>query len=58
MTPKLVRVTIIPATIISLRAAAGSADPAVITITTAIATGISTIAAIILDKTFRMFAGD
>ena len=49
--------TVIPATMIGLRAAAGSNNPAIITITTIFATIISTITALILDKTFRMFRG-
>ena len=48
-------ITIIPATIISLRAASGSINPAIIVVTTIFATSISTITAIILDKTFRVF---
>ncbi|MFW5976518.1 MAG: nucleoside recognition domain-containing protein [Bacillota bacterium] len=48
--------TLIPATIISLRAANGSHNPALITITTIFATGISTITAILLDRTFRVFS--
>ena len=49
-------ITIIPATIISLRAAVGSINPSVITITTILATSISTIIAIILDKLFRNYS--
>ena len=45
--------TIIPATIISLRVAAGSLNPTIIVISTVFATGISTITAIIFDKFFR-----
>lgn len=47
--------TIIPATIIGLRAAAGSVNPAIITITTIFSTSFSTITALVLDKTFRYF---
>lgn len=46
-------ITLIPTTIISLRAATGSLSPAEIGVTTIFATTISTITAIILDKTFR-----
>ncbi len=51
-------VTIIPATIISLRASYGSINPAIIIFSTFIATSISTITAIILDKSFRIFYGE
>ncbi|MFW5998572.1 MAG: nucleoside recognition domain-containing protein [Bacillota bacterium] len=47
--------TIIPATIISLRAASGSNNPTLIIITTIFSTGISTITALLLDRTFRGF---
>ena len=47
--------TLIPATVISLRVAAGSSTPAVITVSTIFATSVSTLTAIILDKTFRVF---
>ncbi len=47
--------TIIPATVISLRAASGSVNPALITVTTIFATSISTLTAIFMDKTFRIF---
>lgn len=47
--------TLLPTTIISLRIAAGSTTPTIITFTTIFATLVSTITAIILDKTFRLF---
>jgi len=50
--------TIIPATVISLRVASGSVNPALITITTIFATSISTLIAIFMDKTFRIFSGE
>lgn len=49
-------ITIVPAMIISLRAASGSNDPSIIITTTIFATGISTITAILLDKIFRIFS--
>jgi spore maturation protein A len=49
--------TLIPATMISLRAATGSVAPGIIIISTIFATTISTITAIVLDKTARMFSG-
>jgi len=48
-------ITIIPAMIISLRAANGSNYPAIIITSTIFATTISTITALILDKFFRIF---
>lgn len=48
-------VTLVPATIISLRAAAGSQNPGDILSTTLFATTCSTMAAIILDYIFRRF---
>lgn len=48
-------VTVIPATVISLRVAAGSSNPAVITVSTIIATCASTTAALIIDRLFRQF---
>ncbi|MFP4662035.1 MAG: nucleoside recognition domain-containing protein [Halanaerobiales bacterium] len=48
-------ITIIPAMIISLRAANGSNLPALILTSTLFATTFSTITAIILDKIFRIF---
>lgn len=50
-------ITLFPMTIISFRAAAGSIQPAVILISTLLATSVSTITAIILDKLFRYFYG-
>ena len=50
--------TLIPATIISLRAASGSIAPGIIIISTIFATAISTITALIMDKTARMFSGE
>ena len=47
--------TILPTTIISLRIAAGSSSPTIIIITTIFATSVSTITAILLDKTFRNY---
>ena len=49
-------ITLIPSAVIALRAAAGSAEPAVITISTLFATTISTITALTVDKTFRTFS--
>lgn len=49
-------ITILPATIISLRAAFGSIEPASIIVTTLFATSISTITAILFDKIFRLFS--
>lgn len=49
--------TLVPATIISLRAATGSSSPAIITISTIFATSVSTITALLLDRTFRLFTG-
>ncbi len=46
-------VTLIPGTVIAVRAAAGSADPAAIMSTTLIATIASTTAALTLDRLFR-----
>lgn len=46
-------ITLIPATVIGLRAAAGSAEPTVIVGTTILATLCSTIVAVSLDKLFR-----
>ena len=48
-------ITIIPATIISLRVALDSTSPSAITITTILATIVSTVTALTLDKTFRYF---
>mgnify|MGYP006299000277 CR=1 FL=1 len=48
--------TIIPATIISLRAANNSINPAIIMVTTIFSTTISTITALLLDKTFSSFS--
>lgn len=48
-------ITIIPAMIISLRAANGSNYPAIIITSTIFATTVSTITALILDKFFRAF---
>ena len=48
--------TLIPATLISLRAASGSEEPAVILITTIFATLVSTISALLFDKFFRIFS--
>lgn len=49
-------VTLVPATIIGLRAAAGSRSPGDIMSTTLFATVCSTIAAIVLDYLFRRFS--
>ncbi len=46
-------ITLIPATIIGIRASAGSSNPAEIVGTTIFATGCSTIIAVILDKILR-----
>ncbi|HHU92414.1 MAG TPA: nucleoside recognition protein [Halanaerobiaceae bacterium] len=48
--------TLIPATIISLRAASGSEDPGIILFTTIFATLFSTITALIFDKFFRLIS--
>lgn len=47
-------ITIIPATIISLRAVSGSDYPGIIIISTIFATSVSTITAIIVDRCFRV----
>ncbi len=49
--------TLIPATIISLRAAHSSINPAIIMVSTIFATSVSTLTALLLDKTFRIFYG-
>jgi spore maturation protein A len=49
-------ITVIPATIISLRAASGSDYPAIILVSTLFATTVSTITALLLDKFFRLFS--
>ncbi|MGB9661008.1 MAG: nucleoside recognition domain-containing protein [Moorellaceae bacterium] len=49
--------TLVPATIIGLRAAANSSDPTIIVGPTILATGASMIAAIIADRLFRRFYG-
>ncbi|MTI94826.1 MAG: nucleoside recognition protein [Firmicutes bacterium] len=46
-------ITLIPTTVIALRAAAGSVEPTRIVVTTIIATGCSTLVAITFDKIFR-----
>ena len=46
-------ITVIPATIIGVRAAAGSADPTAIVGTTIFATGCASLAAITADRIFR-----
>ncbi len=48
-------ITILPATIIGLRAAFDSVEPAAILISTLFATTVSTITALLLDKLFRLF---
>ncbi|HLV10392.1 MAG TPA: nucleoside recognition domain-containing protein [Halanaerobiales bacterium] len=50
--------TIIPSTIISLRAASGSNYPAIIVLSTLFATSVSTITALFLDKVFRLFSNE
>lgn len=50
--------TLIPTTIISLRAAHNSQNPSIIIITTIFATTISTITALLFDRTFRYFTGN
>lgn len=45
-------VTVIPSTVIAVRAAAGSGDPAAIVVTTLVATVVSTFAAIVADRAF------
>lgn len=47
-------ITILPATMISLRATAGSAQPSIIFISTLFATTVSTVTALLLDKFFRV----
>lgn len=49
-------ITLIPTTVIGLRAAAGSAEPTVIVGTTILATFCSTVVAVSLDKLFRTLA--
>ncbi|MDI3547634.1 MAG: spore maturation protein [Halanaerobiales bacterium] len=49
-------ITLIPATIISLRAVTGSTNPAAILVSTLMATIFSTITALLLDKIFRLFS--
>jgi spore maturation protein A len=49
-------ITLIPATIISLRVATGSSKPTVILISTIAATSFSTLTAVILDRVFRIFS--
>ena len=46
--------TLIPSTLISLRAASGSKEPSIILITTIFATLVSTITALLFDKFFRI----
>src|SRR6056297_2308339 len=48
-------ITLIPTTIISLRAAHNSHNPSIIIITTIFATTVSTITAFLFDRTFRFF---
>ena len=48
--------TLVPATIISLRVASGSSNPSLIMISTLFATSISTLTALICDRTFQLFA--
>lgn len=50
-------ITIIPATIISLRAASGSSYPAIILVSTLFATTVSTFTALLFDKFFRLISG-
>ncbi len=50
--------TLIPATIISLRAAHNSQAPSIIILTTIFATTVSTVTALLLDRTFRIFSGN
>ena len=50
--------TLIPATIISLRAAHNSQVPSIIILTTIFATTVSTVTALIFDRTFRIFSGN
>ena len=47
-------ITIIPATIISIRIVSGSVNPAIIIVSTLFATAVSTITALIFDKFFRI----
>ncbi len=48
-------ITLVPATIIALRSATGSANPTEIIGTTIMASGISTLVAVSLDRFFRMY---
>jgi len=48
-------ITLVPTTIISLRAAHNSQNPSIIIITTIFATTVSTITAFLFDRTFRFF---
>lgn len=48
-------ITLIPTTVISLRAAAGSASPAEVVGTTIFATACSTVAALVADRALRRF---
>ncbi|MDN5348444.1 MAG: spore maturation protein [Clostridia bacterium] len=48
-------ITFIPATIIGIRAAAGSNDPTAVVGPTIIATGTSTVVAVIFDRLFRRY---
>ncbi|GFN23441.1 MAG: spore maturation protein [Thermoanaerobacteraceae bacterium] len=50
-------ITLIPATIIGIRAAAGSTDPTIVVGPTIIATGISMMAAVAGDRLFRRLYG-
>ncbi|MCG8512609.1 MAG: nucleoside recognition protein [Halanaerobiales bacterium] len=48
--------TLVPATIISLRVASGSGSPSLILLSTLFATSFSTLTALICDRTFRLFS--
>lgn len=50
-------ITVIPATIIGIRAAASSTDPAIIVGPTILATGFSMIMAVVFDRLFRRLYG-
>ncbi|AKX94135.1 nucleoside recognition domain-containing protein [Neomoorella thermoacetica] len=51
-------ITLIPATIIGIRAAADSTEPTIIVGPTILATGFSMVMAVVFDRVFRRFYGD
>lgn len=46
-------ITLIPGSVIAIRAAAGSRDPTAIVVTTLLATVVGTVVAVVLDRVFR-----